>query len=153
MPNEIRQRVARLNKHELNDMPAHWTRRERGRHLRRLLRDKGIDSDHLYRVEYFPHRACWLFTQGVEPEGSPVSTAPPSPADEAFYLQISQELRRTVLDALAFHRAQFGVKYQLPAKPQELSPSELVNLIGNAGERLFPVRFDGEGGWQVKTGS
>jgi hypothetical protein len=151
MPNEFRQRVARLNKQELDDMPAPWTRRERGHHLRRLLADRGIDPNRLYRVEYFPHRACWLFTQDAEPRSSSPVPAPAAPSDEAFYLQISLELRRSALSALARHRAMFGTKYQLPPEPQELSPADLVSLIGKAGEGQRSVRFDGEGGWQMET--
>jgi hypothetical protein len=44
-----------------------------------------------------------------------------------------------------------GAKYQLPPKPQELTPADLVNLIGKAGEGTSAVRFDGEGGWQLES--
>jgi hypothetical protein len=153
MPNEIRQRIARLNKHELDEVPAHWTRPERGHHLRRLLVVKGINPNRLYRVEYYPHRQCWLFTQEAEPGAAPPAppALPSAPADEAFYIQISLELRRAALSALRHYRSQFGGKYELPSKPQELTPADLVNLIGEAGEGAPPVRFDGEGGWQIKA--
>jgi hypothetical protein len=146
MPNEFRQRVARLNKQELDDMPAPWTRRERGHHLRRLLVAKGIDPNRLYRLEFYPHRACWLFTQDAEP-GSPASS-PSAQTDEAFYLQIRQELSRAARSALGSSGTLFGARSQLPPEPQELTPSDLLNLIGDDAPIDSRVRFDGEGGWQ-----
>ena len=63
MPHEQGRHVARLDKHELTGMPAQWTEPERGRHLRRLLRDRGIDPDRLYFLSYHPRHRCWLFHQ------------------------------------------------------------------------------------------
>src|SRR5438270_1623489 len=121
MPNESIRRMARLEKHELSEIPSHWSKEERGRYLWRLLRDKGIDPGRLYTVEYFPYRQCWLLTQEIEqgPHQRPIAMAPPCKGGLHFYTQVSTELRRMALSAFAAaaarsaHFARFGCDYQL----------------------------------------
>jgi hypothetical protein len=150
--------MARLEKRELAEIPSHWSAEEQGQYLWRLLRDKGVDPGLLYTVEYFPHRQCWLLTQEIEagPQAHPVATAPPPDAGQSFYVQVSTELRRTALAAFAAHAARsvhfarFGCKYQLPPKPQETTPAELLRALGGPIDEATPIRFTGEGGWQAE---
>jgi hypothetical protein len=150
MANEPVTRWARLDKQELADLSAQGSDQERGRLLRRLLREKGIDPNRLYRVEYHPHRLCWLLTQETAPGGH----SAPGMADDLFYLQALTELRRTARTAFAAvaarssHFANFGRPYQLPTEPepQPLAPRDLANLLG--GTNAPPARFDSEGGWE-----
>jgi hypothetical protein len=150
MPNEPTPRVARIDRQELGTMPLHWTRQQRGRYLRGLFQAKGIDPHRLYTLTYYPHRACWLVTQtpgdpGPRPPGS-------AKADELFYAQVTTEFRRTALAATAAsgpHSPQFGVKYELPPKPHDVTPAALRDLLGGPGEGDLPVRFDAEGGWRT----
>jgi hypothetical protein len=140
-------------------MPSHWSKAEQGQYLWRLLWDKGVDPGRLYTVEYFPHRQCWLLTQEVEAgvHSRPVAHAPPTEAGLRFYTQVSTELRRTALAAVAAvagrsaHFARFGSHYELPPKPQETTPSDLVRLLGGQNEANARVRFTSEGGWQVES--
>ena len=156
MPNEPTRRVARVDKAELSEMPAHWTDPERGRYLRRLLRRKGIDPDRLYTVEYFPKHLCWLLTQEVRPAWPGAgAAAPPAQTDGGFYLQAATEFRRTARAAFArlaahsSHFASFGCLYQLPEKPQETTPADLAKLLEGSAPKDTAVRFDAEGGWQI----
>ena len=156
MDNERLQRMARLEKRELAEIPSHWSKQERGEYLWRLLRDKGVDPGRLYTMEYFPHRQCWLLKQEIESGAQrlPIAPAPPRAAGQQFYLQLSTELRRAALAAFAavasrsVHFARFGCDYQLPPKPQETTPADLVRLLGGLDEAEAPVRFTSEGGWQ-----
>ena len=167
MPNQPTRRVARVDKSELSEMPAHWTDRERGRYLRGLLRRKGIDADRLYAVEYFPEHLCWVLTQKIEsgPERQPSEVLEtsevwgltrPTQTDEAFYLQAVTEFRRTARAAfarLAAHSsyfASFGCSYQLPEKPQETTAAELAELLRDPASRGVAVNFDAEGGWRAR---
>src|SRR5881398_1522359 len=97
MPNEPSRRMARLERHELSEIPSHWSKMERGQYVWRLLRDKGIDPGRLYTVEYFPYRQCWLLTQDIEqgPQPRPIAIAPRGKAGLLFYTQVTTELRRT----------------------------------------------------------
>ena len=155
MCNQPTRRVARLDKRELADMPSSWSSQERGEYLWLLLRFRGIDPNRLYRVEYFPLRNCWLLIQESAGAAISVAAAPPSgPTSAAFYQQLSAELSRSARSAFAMaaahslHFASVGCKYQLPPKPQEISPAELTNLLGGAVPQSA-VRFDSEGGWQM----
>jgi hypothetical protein len=157
MRNEKTRRTVRLEKRELSEIPSQWSKEEQGQYLWRLLRDKGVDPGRLYTVEYFPYRQCWLLSQECEP-GLPMghlATVPRGEASQLFYTQVSTELRRTALAAFAAaatrsaHFASFGCKYQLPAKPQETTPADLVRSLGGATEEDVRVRFTSEGGWQL----
>ncbi len=153
MTSEPIQHVARIDKCDLADLPAAWSEQERGRHLRLLFRQRGIDPHRLFRVEYYPHRQCWLLIQ----EGTPVP-GPPAPRqpDRLFYRQVTAELRRAALTAFAsqaarsMHFASHGQAYQLPPKAQELTPAKLADLLGGSQERPQDVHFTNEGGWQIK---
>jgi hypothetical protein len=148
--------MARLDKRELSDMPAHWTKPQRGLHLWHLLQDKGIDPNRLYTVQYFPDRQCWLAIQEVEPGPRPRSQkATLSDKEcELFYGQATAEFRWTAqvafgsLAARSTHFARHGSKYELPTKPQETTPAELMHLLGGPAEPDLRVHFDSEGGWQ-----
>jgi sugar/nucleoside kinase (ribokinase family) len=152
MHSEPAHHIARLDRQELADMPAHWTNQERGHFLRHLLHLKGIDANRFYRVEYYPHRTCWLLLQEAGSEGVALS---PGKADDQFYAHLLAELRRTALASFAHasthsaHFARFGCNYELPPKPLELSPAELANLLDAAGKHGDPVQFDSEGGWRA----
>jgi hypothetical protein len=146
--------VARLNKAELSGMPPQWTSRERGQYLRALFRQKGVDPDRLYQVEYHPRQACWLLIQRMElVEQAATLTAPLSDqADELFYVRATDELRRTALAAVgrgSTFLAGPGGKYQLPEKAEEISPADLADLLGGPSAGDPPVRFDGEGRWRA----
>jgi len=155
MPNDPSKRVARINKQELTDMPAAWTDQERGQFLRLLLQFKGIDPHRFYTVVYYPERSCWLVSQ--EPAGGRHTTVganlPGDKADEALYRRLRDEFRRTAVAAVAAlaahspHLARHGGKYQLPPKLQEITPTDLLGMIGGPGAGGPPVRFDTEGGW------
>jgi hypothetical protein len=156
MRKERIRRIARLEKQELGEIPSHWSMAEQGGHLWRLLGDKGLDPARLYTVEYFPHRQCWLLTQEIEAglRTRSISMAPPSEASRLFYSQLSAELRRAAVAAFAAvaarstHFARFGCPYQLPAKPQETTPAELLRTLGGPTEEPPQVRFTSEGGWR-----
>jgi hypothetical protein len=157
MRTERPQRLARLEKRELAEMPPHWSKAEQGEYLWRLLRDKGVDPARLYTVEYFPHRQCWLLTQEIElgTQARPIAPVPPREAGLRFYTQVSTELRRTALAAFAAvagrsaHFARFGSHYELPPKPQETTPADLARLLGGPNKSDAQVRFTSEGGWQA----
>ena len=154
MPDEANRRVARVDKQEFKEMPASWSDEERGQYLRRLLRCKGIDPGRLFRIEYYPHRLCWLIHQ------QPMHSAPAAPAalqgDGAFFTQVMAEFRRTARTAFAsvaahsLHFASHGCNYQLPPEPEEISTADLVDELGDVGDDGSGVRFDNEGGWQAK---
>jgi hypothetical protein len=146
MEQEVTPRLARLNRQDLDDMPGHWSDRERGQYLRLLLRLKGIDPGRLYTVSYFPHRSCWLLTQTVAP-AEPMAAVRDKP-DDLFYHEAIAEFRRTACLALARHPRSAG-SYELPPQPHPLTPTELAELLGGADD-LPTVRFDGEGGWQTE---
>jgi hypothetical protein len=146
--------VARIDRHELFDLPAHGSSRECGRYLRRLLHSKGIDSRRLFQTEYHPFRRCWLLIQEAEP--GPVPLPPSSEADATFYRQTLAEFRRAGLTAWAkvaaasSHFARCGRLYELPVGVQELAPADLADLLRGPGDGEAPVRFDGEGGWRAE---
>jgi hypothetical protein len=152
------QRLARLEKRELAEIPSHWSKAEQGDYLWRLLLHKGVDPSRLYTVAYYPHRQCWLLTQEIEAgtPPRPIAPAPPCEAGLRFYSQVSTELRRTALAAFAAvagrssHFARFGCDYELPPKPQETTPADLVSWLGGGPNQTDArVRFTSEGGWQV----
>lgn len=157
MRTERPRRTARLEKHELAEIPSHWSKDEQGVYLWRLLREKGIDPGRLYMVEYYPFHQCWLLTQEAdrEPHFRPIISAPLSGKGRLFYTQVSTELRRTALAAFAAaagrseHFARYGCKYQLPSKPQETTPADLVRSLGGPTEKDPLVQFTSEGGWQA----
>jgi hypothetical protein len=157
MLNELTRRLARLEKRELSEIPSQWLKEERGRYLWRLLRNKGVDPGRLFTVEYFPYRQCWLLTQEIEhgPHQRPIAPAPAGQAGLLFYNQVSTELRRTALAAFAaaaarsVHFARFGCNYQLPPKPQETTPADLVRLLGGPAAEEARIRFTSEGGWKI----
>ncbi len=146
--------MARIDRNDLANLPPQSTNAQRGRLLRVLLQQRGIDVRRLYQLAYFPHRRCWLLTQEALPEGECVSAAAPGPGkeDEAFYLQTLDDLRRTQRTALAghvghaFYHAYQG-PYELPEKPREMSTADLAELLGDAGGGAERIRFDGEGRW------
>jgi hypothetical protein len=153
MPGEPSQRVARIDKRELADLPSQWTGDERGQYLRLLLRRRGIDLNRFYRVQYYPHHTCWLVTQDIGP-GQPAAGTPATQTDTALYARLVDEFRRTAVTAIARLSGQSpslsaqGGRYELPPKPQELTPAELAKLIGGYPGDGASVRFDGEGGCQ-----
>jgi len=151
--------MARLEKREILDVPPFWTKQERGQHLWCLLQDRGVDPSRFYTVEYFPYRHCWLLTQEKRvPEKKRSDQGPPSgQASESFYVRALAELRRTARSAFgavaarSLHFARFGCKYELPAKPQEITPADLAQQLGGLGGNRPGVRFDNEGGWRAET--
>jgi hypothetical protein len=147
-------RVARIDRNELLDLPAPWTNQERGQYLRFLLRLKGIDPDRLYRLAYHPLPRCWLLTQEAEPDRPPAPAV--AQAEEHFYLQAIAQFHwtaRVACAALASQSTQFarfGCSYQLPPKPQEMSPDDLAKSLGGSGPVSKPAPFfTSEGGWRV----
>jgi hypothetical protein len=147
--------VARVEKADLAGMPPQWTPRERGRHLRGLLRQKGVDPDQLYQVEYHPRHACWLLIQQNERADQPAAppTGPPGQSDELFYARAADEFRRAALAALGTRSAYFAGRsgrYELPEKAEEISPAELVNQLGGPSAGDPPVQFDAEGRWRAR---
>jgi hypothetical protein len=155
-------RVARIDRHELRDLPADWSERERGQYLRLLFQLKGIDPNRFYHVTYHPHPRCWLLTQEAQAGKSPPPglCSCPGKADELFYRHAMTQLRlvsRTAWAALAAHSPHFarcGAKYQLPPASQEVTPGDLANLFGGPAA-AGPTRtyFDAEGGWQARRPS
>jgi hypothetical protein len=154
MRHEQATRVARIEKADLAGLPPQWTPRERGQYLRGLLRQKGVDPDQLYQVEYHPRHSCWLLIQQTEPVDQPAAPAavPPSQSDELFYVRVTDELRRTALAALGTRSVYFAHgagRYELPEKAEEISPAELMNQLGGPCAGDPPVRFDAEGRWRA----
>jgi hypothetical protein len=149
-----RLRVARINKHELADFPPDWNTRDRGQYLRCLLECKGINTRKLYRVEYFPHRQCWLLTQEVDPVAAEHSPPATIEDDERFYLQSMAEFRRAASSAWAAlartsrHFASHGCHYQLPAMIQPMTPAALIQMLGGGLPEKMSIHFDSEGGWR-----
>jgi hypothetical protein len=144
MAHDTAKRVARIDRRELAALPMQWTDLEKGYQLRLLLRERGIDPNRLYFLTYHPRHHCWLFTQqGPEPGAVPLR---PDQGDAAFYHQLAGELRRTARLACAAPGAAW-VRYQLPDRPQELTPADLAIELGGWGEYV-PVRFTWEGGLQ-----
>lgn len=146
MPSEPRQHVTRIDRRDLADLPPEWTDQERGRHLRLLFQQRGIDPDRLFRLEYYPHRHCWVLIQDADPRADKL---PPHQPDRMFYRQVTAEFRRAALAALAAHGPHFLGKFQLPPEPQELTPAKLIDLLGGPGGDAAPVRFTSEGGWRA----
>jgi hypothetical protein len=144
------QRLARVEKQELGEFPASWTDAERGRQLQLLLQRRGIDPGRLFRVEYYPHRFCWLVIQ--EPMARSTAASEPQPSDAPFYAQLLAEFRRSACSAYAraaahsLQFARFGCKYELPPEPKEITPADLADQLG--GPAAATARFDPEGGWQ-----
>jgi hypothetical protein len=147
--------VARINRHELTELPAGWSNSERGHYLRVLLRLKGIDPDRFYWITYHPFPRCWLLTQeaGFGPSQDRETLVDAREAEQ-FYLQALTEFRcqaRAACMALAAHSpqfARFGCAYELPEKAQELTPSDLAKQLGDGfcpGAWVF--HFDNEGGF------
>jgi hypothetical protein len=142
------EQVARINRHEVTDLPAEWNNQERGQYLRMLFRLKGIEPDRFYRVTYHPLSRCWVMIQEAAWTSTLREETPGSAQTaEQFYLQVLTEFRwkaRVACAALAAHSlhfACFGRAYQLPEKPQELTPADLVNQLGGplAGEDGSPA--------------
>ncbi len=53
---------------------------------------------------------------------------------------------------MAAHSSYFasnGGDYELPPKPQELTPTDLAGALGGAAKGFPAARFDSEGGWQA----
>ena len=155
MKNDRIRRVARIDRHELAEMPSTWSNRERGRYLRILVRFRGIDPDGLFQVEYYPYRTCWLLIQEPQAEDRPATTKPTSlQPDETFYLQTLELFRRSARTAFAaaaaksLHFASHGSSYELPSKPQEVTAARLADLLGGNAATDPSVRFNAEGGWQ-----
>jgi hypothetical protein len=148
------QRLARIDKHEIADLPPHWTTGQRGEHLRRLLRRKGIDETRYYQLEYFPLRRCWLLIQEPARHGEGVAA---NRGYELFYLETVAEFRRAARAAsaaLAAHspyRLHFGDPAELLSTPQELTPAELAELLGSPAARDDAIQFDGEGSWHAES--
>jgi hypothetical protein len=158
MDQEPTRRIARLDKQELADMPSHWTDLERGQYLSLLLHLKGIDCRRLYWVEYHPRHQCWVVSQQPEADGTYASE--PAFFDHAadqLCLQTLVEFRRTArlawaaLAARSPEFARHGSDYQLPEKPEELTPGELLSLLSDSDVEPPPAEFDGEGGWHVPS--
>lgn len=147
--------VARIDRDELSGLPA-GTPSDRGGYLRRLLRGRGIDPDHLFRLEYHPRQRCWLATQDGEAAARPRHSPdrPAAKVNEQFYWQTMAELARTAraaCAALAARSSQFahhGRDYSLPEKPQELTPAQLRELLDLGGATSPDVQFDSQGGWR-----
>jgi hypothetical protein len=146
-------RVVRIDRPEMTDVPAPWTDQQRGQYLRRLLRLKGIDPDRFFRVAYYPLPRCWLVTQEAPP--APGGTAAPARSDEVFYRETIDQFRwpaHAACKALAAHSphfARFGRKYELPPRPEEMTPADLASLLGGAPPAKGPpLAFNSEGGWR-----
>jgi hypothetical protein len=146
--------MARIDGQDLSSLPPQSTNAQRGRHLRLLLQERGIDVGRLYHLAYYPHRRCWLLTQEAHPGAASSALSRPRSRkeDEAFYLQTLDDLRRTQRAALAghlghaFYRSQQG-PYELPQKPHEMTTADLTQLLGDAGTGAERIQFDGEGRW------
>ena len=145
MEHEPVKRVARLDRWEVAALPTQWTDEEKGCQLRLLLRERGIDPNRLYFLNYHPRHHCWLFTQRCPEPEALVATA--GKADDAFYRQLAGELRRTARLA-SVSQGTWWVPYRLPDAPEIVSPSELAMELSAAGEARASVRFNREGGWQ-----
>ena len=86
-----------------------------------------------------------------ERAAAPNSTAPVA-EDADFFVQTCTILRRTARSAYAaaaarsMHFARHGRPYELPARPQQVSSTDVAAWLGptEPGRR---VRFDGEGRW------
>jgi hypothetical protein len=156
MENEPLQRLARIERGELAALGSEMPLAERGGFLRDLLQLRGIDTDRLYRVEYFPTHHCWLVTQDAGAAGPrrPGAASRGPKADELFYVQAIADFQRVARAAYAamaahsMHFARFGRKYELPEPERELPLSDLVDLLRDTGDETPPVRFDSEGRWR-----
>lgn len=156
MVNEPMRQVARIDKAELAEMACAWSNQERGRYLRLLLQLKGIDTHRIYRLEYYPHRRCWLLIQEVGPgrhEG-PAAPISLSQADESFYLhaiagfRVTARAANAALAARSPYFARSGRLYELPSRPQDMTPATLAKLLGGLADTGSAVDFDSEGGWR-----
>jgi hypothetical protein len=154
METEQRRHVVRIDRAELAGAGPDVPLPERGRFLRRLLQDKGIDPDRLYHVEYFATHHCWLLTQEEVPGRRPASPPPHDRADTLFFVRVMSELQHVAraacrsLAAHSSHFARFGRKFQPPEPAKEVALSELVDLLGGPGNDTASVRFDSEGRWR-----
>lgn len=147
-------RVARVNRPEWIDLPAHWTSADRGQYLRLLLQLKGIDPNRLYRIAYHPQARCWLLTQEAEPEPAPGRADTPAIRAEAFYRETLAQFRWVAhtacasLAARSLHFARFGCEYQLPPQAEEITPADLARWLGGPSSTGgAPADFNSEGGW------
>jgi hypothetical protein len=154
MSNELR-RVARINRHELSDLPPEWGNPERGRFFRRLLRCKGIDPDRYYQLTYHPLPGCWLLTQTADKHRVAGKAVASAQEEEQFYLHALAEFRYraraacATLAAHSIHFARFGRPYKLPEKPEVLTPADLADQLGGPiACGGYPLQFDNEGGWR-----
>jgi hypothetical protein len=149
------QQIARLNRHELTEMPPQWTDADRGQFLRMLLRLKGIDASRYFRVTYHPYRRCWLVSQAAG-QGRPATEPQMSTVkeDANLYLRLQHDLARaaraavTALVAQSPEFARRGCPYELPTPTQELTPAAFADLLGQAAQKPSAAEFDSEGGWQ-----
>jgi hypothetical protein len=151
---DMPQRVARLDRRELREMPAEWTDQERGEYLGLLLKLRGIDCQRLFRLEYYPQRQCWLVLQRLEHDERQIPAPPSGKAAELFYTQTIADLRRSARAAhaaLAGRSVQFalyGSPYRLPDQPEALTPAALAELLDQPTVKKRPVHFTSEGGWK-----
>lgn len=151
-------RIVRIDREELASLPPSWTDLERGQYLRILLGVKGIDCNRLYWVEYHPQHHCWLVSQQETEEPAPEPVYFGHSAD-ALCLQALAEFRRTAraawaaLAARSPELARHGGKYALPERPNEVTPADLMDLLGGPGDSDDPVQFDNEGGWRNPSSS
>jgi hypothetical protein len=148
MEHEPVTRVARLDRWEVAALPTQWTDEEKGQQLRLLLRERGIDPNRLYFLTYHPRHHCWLFTQRCPEPGAHGAMAA-GKADDAFYRQLTTELRRTARVASATHGS-WWTPYRLPEVPEILTPSELATELSAAGNIRPSLRFTPEGGWHTE---
>jgi hypothetical protein len=145
MENEPRQRLARIDRHEVAALPSEWTDLEKGRQLRYLLRERGIDPNRLYFLTYHPRHHCWLITQQA-PETGGASVVTPGKSDDVFYRQLAVELRRTARLACASQGA-WWLPYRVADQPEPITPSDLAHELSAAGDPPMEIRFNCEGGW------
>jgi hypothetical protein len=147
-------RVARVNQHELRELPADWSDSQRGEYLWSLLQLRGIDPNRFYHLSYHPLPRCWLLTQESAAGGAGAAAGE---AGEHFFRRVMSQFRwaaRAACAALAAHSPTFarcGGKYELPPVGEEVTPGDLANLLGGtSAPGPAATRFDGEGGWQAR---
>jgi len=155
MSERASQQIARLDRHELTEMPPQWTDAERGQFLRRLLRLKGIDTGRYFGVTFHPYRRCWLISQAAGPGRSADEPQIPTLKEDAnLYLRLRHELARAARAAVSALVAQspefarLGCKYKLPTPAPEMTPAAFAHLLGQAAQKPIHAEFDSEGGWQ-----
>jgi hypothetical protein len=148
MTHEPSRRVARLDRHELIDLLGLSSDADRGRHLWRLLQERGIEPGRLYLAEYHSRRGCWVLSQQAEPNSPSPAAAPSGPAAAEFYTQTVAWLRWVARRAAAVPTAP-SYRLGTPEGSHEMSPAELAELLGGPAPDAPGVRFDAEGGWQA----